>query len=242
MANERFVIEEEQPYRETSKAGCCLKGCLIAGGIFLIVLLLLGFWVSRNWQRWAADLGSEVLNQIIDEADWSKPEKEEVKQQVARLAGAVRNGNLTGEQLGQVMQLILESPLLTSIVVAGIEKEYIEPSGLDEAEKEAGRVALRRFMRGMIVQKISEDDFEEAMSKIADKGPNGEWQMRDAATDDQLRELIQLVQDKSDAAEIPEEVEDVDPSAEMRRIIDTALGEDTAEAAEEPTDEEPAPF
>ena len=114
MADERFVIEEEQPYRETSKAGGCLKGCLIAGGIFLIALLLLGFWVSRNWQRWAADLGSEVLNQIIDEADWSKPEKEEVKQQVARLAGAVRNGNLTGEQLGQVMQLILESPLLTS--------------------------------------------------------------------------------------------------------------------------------
>jgi len=225
MANDRFVIEEEQPYREKSKLAGCLKGCLIAGGVLFVVLLLFGFWVSKNWQRWAADLGSEVLNQIIDESDLPDLEKDEVKEQVERLADAVRNGDLTGDQLGQVMQQILESPLITSFVVAGIEKKYIEPSGLEDEEKAAGRVALRRFVRGLISQKISEEDLEEAMSTIATKQPNGEWEMPDSATDDQLRALIQLVKEKTDAAEIPDEVEEVDPSDEMRRIIDLALGD-----------------
>jgi hypothetical protein len=225
MASDRFVIEEEETYREPSKAAGCFKGCLIASGILCVVLLLIVFWVSRNWQRWAADFGSDVLNEVINESDLPALEKDEVKQQVGRLAGAVREGDLTGEQLRLVMDQILESPLMTSLVVAGIEKKYIEPSGLAEAEKEAGRVALRRFVRGLISQQFSDKDLEEAMSTIATKQPNGQWELPDSATDDQLRALLQLVKDKSDAAQIPAEVEEFDPSDEMRRIIDSALDE-----------------
>ena len=225
MATERFEVEPEQPYREKSKSGGCLKGCLIAAVVFLVAILLLGIWVSNNWQRWAADLASEVLNQMIDDSELPGPEKVEVKEQVARLTDGFRDGNISGDQLGTIMELILDSPLFTSVIVASIEKKYIEPSGLEDAEKEEGRVALRRFVRGMISHKISEDDFEEAMSKIADKQPDDEWQMRESVTDEQLRELIQLVKENSDAAEIPAEVEEVDHSEEIRRIIDTVLGE-----------------
>jgi len=232
MAGERFEIEPETSYREPSKFAGCFKGCLIVGVVLLVAFCVIGFWISQNWQKWAADFGSQALNQVIDQSDLPDLEKEETKVQVERLAGAVREGKLSGQQLGRVIEQVFESPLMTLFAVASIEKEYIEPSGLDGQEKVAARIALRRFVRGLIANKIDEANFEVALSKIADEGANGQWELREKVTDDQLRELIQFAQDKADAAEIPAEAKAIDVSNEMRRIIDSALGESTEQPGE----------
>ena len=236
MADDRFYIdpEEEAPYKEKSTAAGCLKGCLIVFGVVFVVLLLLTWWVSRNWQRWAADMGADVLNEVVDQSEMPDEEKAEVKVEITRLADAFGEGQISGEQLATAIEQLVESPLFTSIIVSSVEHKYLEPSGLDDEEKTAGRVALRRFVRGMVDKKIAEADFEQAFKMIAEEKGNGEWELRESITDDELRQLIALVEQKSDAAEIPAEVEEVDISDEMRRIVDETLGVGALPEAEPP--------
>ncbi len=236
-ASDRFEIEEPEAYREKSGMSGCLKGCLIASAIMLVLVIVVGIWVARNVKGWTADITSQVVNVVIDESDLPDQEKVEIKDQVARLTDAFREGDLSFEQAGKVVEDIMKSPLMPSIVVAGIERKYFEDSGLTEEEKEAGRTALNRFVTGMIEEKIGEQEFEAAMSKIAVKQPDGQWQMRDSVSDEELRGLIDFLKEKADAAEIPAEVQQVDPSDEMKRIIDAAL-DDSLPAEEDPSQEE----
>ena len=225
MSSDRFDIEEPQVERQSSALSGCMKGCLIVGVILLILAAVAVFYVMNNWRGWAADLGSQVVDLVIDESDLPEQEKVEIKEQVSRVVEAFRSGELSGEKLGVVMEEIVESPLFPSIAVAGIERRFFDSSGLTDEEKEAGRVEVKRFVRGMIDKKIPEAAFEEVMPKIADKKPNDQWELKNSVSDEELRDLIQLMKDKADAAEIPAEVDEVDPSDEMKRIIDAALGE-----------------
>lgn len=230
MSNDRFEVEADQPYREKSGMSGCLKGCLIVGGILLLLVAAVVIWLAMSWKGLVAGGASQIVDAAIDQSDLPEQEKVEVKAQVARVAEAFESGELPLDKAGEVITQIMQSPVMPSIIVAGIEAKYFDSSGLSDDEKEAGRVALNRFVSGMLEEKIGEEDFEEAMSKIADKQPNGQWQMRDSVTDDELRELVQLVKEKADAAEIPEEIEEVDPSDEMKQIIDSVLGDAAAEA------------
>ena len=222
MSGDRFEIEDNYEPRRSSGGGC-LKGCLIVGVIMLILGVIAIFWVMSRWKGWVANIGSEAIGGMIDESDWPDQEKVEVKEQVQRVADAFREGDISGDQLGVIIEEILESPLMTTMVVAAVEKKYVAGSGLTDEEKETGRADMRRFVRGMLNKDITEDDLDEAMSHIADKGADGEWKMKESVTDDELRKLFQLVKEKADAAEVPAEVEEIDPSDEMRRIIDKAL-------------------
>ena len=228
---DQYEKDYEDTYREKSSGGGCLKGCLIAGAICLVLFVVLGIWVYSNLRNWAADFGSFVVNSAIDQTELPAQEKEEIKVQVARVTDAVREGSLSDQQLETIMKGLIDSPLMSVIMVMGLEKKYFDKSGLEEAEKEEGRVALRRLMRGTINGDIEETDFDEPLSKIADRQPDDTWKLRDSVTDEQLRELFQLAKQKADEAGVPEEVEEVDPSDEMRRIIDDALGEAPAEEA-----------
>ena len=231
MSDDRFEIEPPQYYEETKSSGGCLKGCLIVLIVIVILGVIVGFWVAMNLKGWVADIGSEAIGQMIDESEWPEQEKGEVKVEVDRLADAFRKGEISGDQLAIIMEQIIESPLWTTMAVAAIEKKYVENSGLNEEEKQAGRVDMRRFLRGMVTKQLSEEDFDTAISKLAVKDDKGLWEMKESATDEELRELFAVVKEKVDAAEIPPEVEDVDPSDEMKRIIDEALGEGIQVAA-----------
>lgn len=247
-SGDRFTIEEPAPYREKSGMSGCLKGCLIVAAIIMVLIVVVGVWVMRNMKGWAADVTSHVVNVVVDESDLPEQEKVEIKDQVSRLTEAFRGGELSFEEVGTVIEQIMKSPLMPSIVVAGIDRKYLQSSGLSDDEKEDGRTEINRFVTGMIEEKIGEDDFQSAMRMIAVEQPNGQWQMRDSVSDDELRELIEFLKQKSDAAEIPAEVEQVDPSDEMKRIIDEALGvappfeeEDSQPEFEIPLDDDAAP-
>ena len=234
------TYDDGDTYQERSSSSGCLKGCLIAAVIVILIALGVVVWVMLSWKGWVADFTTEAVGVMIDESDWPDQEKLELKAEVERLGQAFRNGDLSGDQLLVLMEEIADSPLMTTMVVAAIETKYVDDSGLSDEEKEAGRVALRRFVRGMINDKISEDDLDEAMRHIADKGPDGEWELRESVSDDELRKLFEIVEAKADEAGIPEEVEEVDPSDELRRIIDEALaggGQAEAETEAEPEPE-----
>jgi hypothetical protein len=152
-------------------------------------------------------------------------EKAEVKAQVARVEKAVRDGTLSFEQMGKVFEKLLQSPLMTSFVVAEVEKEYFDRSKLSDDEKAQGRQALKRFTRGLIDQKIDEKALDAVMAHVAERDSNGKWKRRPQVSDDDLRAAINEAKTRADAAGIPAEPENVDPSDEIKRIIDESLNE-----------------
>lgn len=229
MATEhRFEIipdEGEATPRRRSKWASCLIGCLVVLGVMLVLMIVVAVWVARSWRGWAADFGSQAVSHAIDTSDLPPQEKGEVKVQVERVAKSLRDGQISGEQAKTILQGVFESPLMPALVVAAVDKHYLERSGLTDDEKAQGRIALSRFARGMIDHKIDEKGLDSVMVHVADRQPNGEWRLRQQVSDTDLRAALTEAKARADETGIAAEPEEFDPSDEFKRIIDEALNE-----------------
>jgi hypothetical protein len=213
----------EPPVKRRSLLSTCLMGCLITFVVLLAILAVLAFWVSRNWRDWASSIGSDAIKQGINATELPEAEKADMELQVDRLADELRAGRLSGEQLAAIFEQLMESPLMTTLVASAIESKYIASSHLDEAERAEARQTIRRFLRGAIDQKINQQGIDAAMKHVATRRGEGEWELKNVVTDDELRAFLAEAKKQADEAQIPEEAEDVDPSDEFKRIIDDAL-------------------
>jgi hypothetical protein len=227
--------QEEQPKKKGMSG--CLWGCLIAFVVVVVLAVLIAVIVARNWREWTASLSTQVIQQAIEATDLPEAEQTEVMEQVHRVTDAFRENQLSMEQVQRIMLQLQESPLIPSFVVSAIDEKYLNGSGLSDEEKTEARNTLNRFVQGMIQQKIAEADVNEVMAHVADRQPDGSWQLREQVTDDQLRTMLEAAKAKADAAGIDEQVEEIDPSDELRRIIDQAMT--GAAAVEEPAVEAP---
>jgi nitrogen fixation/metabolism regulation signal transduction histidine kinase len=238
----QFRVEDDRDPNAPEKRRSWLTGCLIGCLAVVVVMVLLGIiagiWVSRNWKGWFANSLSVVVKQSIAETDLPAEEKEQINAQIDRGAKAFADGEISGEQAARLMEKLVESPLLTAIVASAAEKKYVDPSGLSEEEKAAANVTLQRFARGVIDQKISEQTYETVMSNIATK-QNDQWQLKDKVTDEELRKFLEAATKAADEAGVAEQPPHVDPSDEIKRLIDEALN--PAAAMEAPPAGEPAP-
>jgi hypothetical protein len=61
------------------------------------------------------------------------------------------------------------------------------------------------------------------MQHIATRGSNGEWQLRENLTDEELRAFLAAAKAEADKAEIPAEPAEFDPSDELKKVIDSTL-------------------
>src|SRR6188474_1924739 len=91
-----FRIEE--PERKRSLWQTCLIGCLGVLAVMVVLAVIVGFWISRNWRGVVADAGSQLINEGIDSSDLPPQEKVEVKDQVERVAKAIREKQISVEQ------------------------------------------------------------------------------------------------------------------------------------------------
>jgi hypothetical protein len=219
------TFQIEQPVRQRSPWQTCLIGCLVVLGVMLVLAVIAGFWISRNWRGWFADVGSQAINQGIDSSDLPPQEKMEVKVQVERVAKAFREGQISNKQASDIVKKLMESPLMPLFVVMAVERQYFDRSKLSDEEKAEGRESLKRFARGIFDGKIDEKGIDSVMAHVADREPDGEWELRPAVSDDELRAALTEAKTRADAAGIPEEPENIDPSDEVKRIIDEALNQ-----------------
>lgn len=203
----------------------CLTGCLVTIVVVLALGVMVGFWVWHHWRDWVAAGAAEAIQQGLDASDLPAQEKQQVRAQVDRLSTAFRDGRLSAPQLASIMTQLLHSPLMTTVAVTAAERMYFAASGLSDDEKAQGRRALRRFVRGMVDGKIDQQSTGAVMRHIADRESDGTWKLRQQLTDDELRAFLEAAKTEADRADIPAEPQDVDPSDELKRIVDQALGE-----------------
>lgn len=230
MASDRFEIDPMRP-EEKSGSGC-LKGCLIAVAIAVVLVVVVMFVVMKNWRGWIAGQMTVAVDAMVEASELPAQEQAEVKEQLTRVTDAFRENRISGDQVEQLLQQLVESPLIPSFMVGVADAKYLSKSGLAEEEKVEGRQSLGRFVRGLTNEQIDEQALDEVMVHVADRGPNGDWNLRDKVSDEDLRAFLAAIKTKADEAEIPLEVEAVDPSEEFRRIIDDVLGEAAAQPVE----------
>jgi hypothetical protein len=236
MTANQFTVEDdryrdEPPVRSTNWLKGCLLGCLAVVVVLLIVGTVAAIYIARNWKGWVASSMSMGIKQGIDATDLPAEEKAQIKVEVDRGVELFRDGRMSGEQAAMLVQKAMNSPLMTAIVTTAVEKKYLDRSGLNDEEKAAARVTLPRFVRGMIDEKIPQQAQDAAFRHVGEKQPNEQWKFREKLSDEDLRAFLTEAKKAADEAEIPEQPQAVDPSEEVKRIIDEAMAGPPADAA-----------
>ncbi|MDZ4656340.1 MAG: hypothetical protein SH868_02050 [Bythopirellula sp.] len=225
MVSDKFEIEPEEENRpERGCMGGCLKGCFMLVLIMVALVAVLGYVVSQNWRGWSASLANMVIGETLEASNLPPQEQQEIRDELDRPLDALQDGTLSIQQFDELAQVIIESPLMPSLAVSMIESHYFNQSTLTPEEKQAGGLALRRFVRGVIDQKIEEAQIEAVISHVADQEANDQWRFREKVSDEDLRRLIATAEQEADKAGVPAQVESVDPSDEIGKIIDAVMG------------------
>lgn len=231
-----WQVEQEPP----RQGGGCLKGCLIVAMVLAVLAIISGWFMSQNWRGWAATFVRSTLEQTLDESGLPEDEKQQIQEQVDRVVAAFEEGQLTEEQVNTLLDELAESPLAASVVAYTIEKKYFDSSGLTDEEKEAGKTTLRRCVRGWMDDDLTDEDIDAVLTHIGTKDEDGNWELHDEVTDDELKAFLAGAKERADNAGVAETVEEVDPSDEIERIVNAALNPQEAEQeSEDPPDAAP---
>jgi len=222
-----WEVESDLP-KSTDRG--CLKGCLIATLVLLLLTALSGWYASNNWRDWAGSLGRTMVNEVLDETELPAEEKTEILEQAQRVITAFEEGSLTSAQTEDLSNQLAVSPLSAPLIAFVIEKKYFDSSKLSDEEKETGRMTLRRCVRGLFDGELTEDDADAVLRHIGAKDPEGNWEFRDDVTDDELRDFLGDAKERADNAGVAETVVEVDPSDEIKRIVDSVLNRESIEA------------
>ena len=222
------------PKEKTAFQGC-LMGCLIVGLLMLVVTGFGAWYALNNWQSILGSFSGYIFRQAIEQSDLPEAEKAEMMEQLDRITTVMKEQKLTEPQLEALRDQLRKSPLFATIIAGAIEKKYFDGSGLSDEKKEEGRLSLKRCMQGLMNGSIEESGFDEAIAHIGDQNGENGWKLRDKVSDEELRAFLAKLKELADEAEIPEEVEDVDPSDELKKIIDAVLEPTSVEeSAQEP--------
>ncbi|MEX2175267.1 MAG: hypothetical protein WD872_12975 [Pirellulaceae bacterium] len=156
----------QEPPR-SSGSGCgwgLLIGCLGMVVVSLLVCAGVAIYVQQNFDKWAAGFARQVIVAMIEESEIPAGEKAEVIAQVDRVVDAYKARQIDSDDLEQIMTEIGESPVFSLIGLWGMEKQYLDPSGLSPEEKAQGRRAFERALRGVYEKKISQEELQSALN------------------------------------------------------------------------------
>ncbi len=132
-----------------------------------------GYFAVKNAKNWAVDLARNFAVEAIKESDLTEEDQQQVIEQVDRVVAAYKAGEIDEEKLKKILTEVQTSPLLPLAVVYGMEKQYLDKSGLTDEEKADARKQLQRMIRGVMEKKIAESQVDALMVPLQETGPDG---------------------------------------------------------------------
>jgi hypothetical protein len=216
-----------EPPRPSSGNGC-LWAMLFGGLGFVVVVALVcgigGYYAVKNAKSFAISIARDVAVNVVKESELSEEDKQEIIVQVDRVVAAYKDGEIDEKDLEKILKEIQSSPLIPLAVVYGMEKQYLDKSGLTDEEKADAKKQLQRLIRGAMEKKIADSDVEKLMAPLQQTGPNGEQQMKQTLTDEEIKTFVAGAKKLADDAMVPDEEFQVDIGEEVKRIVDAGLG------------------
>ncbi len=217
---------DQLPPKPGSNNGC-LWGCLIGGlvGLVLLVAVCVGgaYYISANFKSLAASAARSMAVSVVQGSELSDEDKTQVVGEIDRVVDAYKRGEIDEKDLQNILEEVGTSPLIPLAVVYGVEKQYLDKSGLTGEEKADARKQLQRLVRGGMEKKIDQAKIEALLAPLQQTGPNGEKQMKQQLTDAELKTFVEGAKKLADEALIPDEEFKVDIGDEVKRIVDRGL-------------------
>jgi hypothetical protein len=232
--------------RYAHRRGGALAGCLIVLGILVVIAIIGVVVVVMNWKSWAASGFRAAAEQAVQEIQLPEEERVEVMAQIDRLATGFKEGDISVERFTEIIQEVAQGPLLPAAAMGIFEAQYIRPSGLSDAEKDAGGMHMSRVAQAFADDQIGADPLADVFDPIQTVSTTGSGvhishpkftlhlKAPEECTDDELREVIANAKSTADEAGIAEERMSFDASEAIKQAIDRAMGltEDSPDAPE----------
>ncbi len=219
-----------------ARRGNWLLGCGIV--LVLVIALVIGgvIFVAMNARNWAASGMEKLTTTLIEKAPISEEERSETLAVVDGFMQRFRDGDVTVEQLVEVMEKITQSPVLPAGIAMSMGEFYFADAELSDEEKADGRVQLTRIAYGMADRTLNEQDLQQAVQPInANATENQVIQFQlpnkttirlknpDVVTPDELRAFIESARATADEKGIAPTPPPFDLSGELAKAIDTVL-------------------
>ena len=199
-------------------------GCLIALAVVAILVVAAVVTAFLTWKRFLALGINTATEKIVATSGLPQDQKDRILTKVHGLTDDFKSGKITSQQFMDLAQSVSTSPLLPLGIALAADKQYISRSGLTDAEKELGRVSVRRFARGMVDGTLHEDDMHVPMAYISTmKGPN-QYELKKTVPDEDLRKFIKELQKRADKAGVTQDAPDINVADEVEKLIDKGLG------------------
>jgi hypothetical protein len=216
----------QQPARKSGSSW--LAGILMIGlGLFLLggIACSAGVWyIASNLDKWVVSIGREAIVAGINDSQLPDDQKAEIVTQVDRVVAAYKAGKLKQSDLERVLGQLEDSPAMQTLVLYGMEDEFLSGTSLSDKEVEQGRRAFQRALRAVYEGKITGDDFwnvlpdeDEEEIRLASTRP------AESNADDDLRETIAKLKVIADNAGISDEPFQLNIAAEVKKLVDKAL-------------------
>ena len=232
-------LQETQPYVAPPGAdypppkrdwfGGCLIGCLIVGAVSLLICGGVAFYAYRNVPNLVFQGAREVLSSTLEQSQLPEDEQAAILEQFDRVGTGYLEGELTLDEVGQIIEELAESPMMSVIFLQIVDAVHLEKSGLSDDEKVEARVTLQRFFRGAMDDRFEQEELDSIMDQIR-KNPNAtdsqdQQEIKSSFTDEELRQVLQDAKELCDLKEIPVQDTEVVISEEMKEVIDKRLGQ-----------------
>jgi hypothetical protein len=212
------TLEQEEAPKKSGTSKCLTCGC-IGLLIMAVVGTGIGFVAWSNARSITASVALWGFETSLDAIPLPEEQRSGIIEQAARLKTAYVNEELTDEQYGDIFEQFVESPILPVGTVLAARSGILDPSGLSDAEADAGTLQLQRIARGLYEDDLIQADLEYVMDPVM-VIQGGNMQLKQNITDDDVRAMLALAEERADEKGLSIEPFEVDIAAEFKRIID----------------------
>ena len=212
--------------RSMSRRGGILQGCLIAVGILLVLAIAGGIFVYMNARGWMASGMQKAAEMVIEQSDLPASEKPEIVAVFDDLTDAFRQGDVTLEELREVLDGIDRTPVFALGMVMQFEGAYVKPSDLTDDEKAAAKLTLNRTAQALADDRLNWDQAEAILAPVTvDDGHGGQELLApNQTTDEQIRAVIAKAEATNTEAGITDAYTEIDLSEAFRAHIEERIG------------------
>ena len=219
----------DEPYRPTprKKSGCgggCL-GCSIA--LLLVFALITAgvYFVIANGKSIAANAASMTLTSLVADMKLPQDQEQRIVARIESLKQDYLDGNISNERLLLIVTHLQRGPVIGIGMVTFAERQYIDPSGLGEEAKVAGRHTLRRLARGIEEDLLGMQVLERVLAPISEQDAEGNWTLKDRVTDAELEEALKRAKLEVDTAKVSDEPYEPNVADAFDQAIEDALND-----------------
>jgi hypothetical protein len=209
--------QQSHPYQapppKSNGGRCCLFGCLGCFGVFVLAMIVGGILVYFFGRIWVANFAKMGMVEVIKESGLPAEEQEALIEQAEAIADGFRDGDITVEQLGDIMKEIGEGSLPGLFALEAFKNGDIPRSGLALAEKDAATRIVERMQRGISERRIQESEALKPLQSL--------WE-QDTVSDEDIRQLVERWKIIVDTQKLPDEPFDVDFGKEVERAVQRA--------------------